>query len=151
MSLSRERRVRCTTRAGTYTHDIVDDRGHAIVADEPLEAGGDDLGMSPFELVASGLAACTSITVLMYARRKGLPLHDLAVHVRYIRGSEPGQPVSGPDRAERRILVSGPLDPAAVQQIGRAARACPVHKLLEKGGVEVRDSVALREDAEPRP
>lgn len=135
------RRIHCANRPGTFTHDIADARDHALIADEPVEAGGGDLGMSPFELVASGLAACTSITILIYARRKGLPIDDLAIEVDYVRATEASQNPFGPDRATRRIQVAGALDAAALQQIGRAARACPVHKLLERGGVQIEDIV----------
>lgn len=137
------RRIQCSNRAGTFTHDIADVRGHALIADEPVEAGGGDLGMSPFELVASGLAACTSITILIYARRKGLAIDDLGIEVDYVRATDAGQDPSKPDRATRRIRVGGALDAAALQQIGRAARACPVHKLLERGGVQIEDVVEL--------
>src|SRR3546814_13378427 len=58
----------------TFTHDLVDARGHRLVADEPVADGGADLGTSPFELLASGLAVCTSITILVYARQRALPV-----------------------------------------------------------------------------
>lgn len=140
----RERRIHCVSRAGSFTHDITDARGHALVADEPVDAGGADLGTSPFELLASALAACTSITLLVYARQKQLPLDDVIVDVRYFRAGEAGVPAGGADRAERSITLLGRLDPATLPRFQRVAKACPVHKLLEKAGVEVADTVGLQ-------
>jgi putative redox protein len=138
----RERRIHCQSRAGTFTHDLVDARGHRLVADEPVEDGGADLGTSPFELLASGLAVCTSITILVYVRQRSLSIDDVAVDVRYVRAGEDDRPASGPDLAERRITLIGTADPALLPRLARVARACPVHKLLEKAGVEVVDHVA---------
>ena len=56
---------------------------HDLVADEPAAGGGGDAGPSPFGLVLSGLAACTAMTLRMYADRKGWDLVTIAVDVRY--------------------------------------------------------------------
>jgi putative redox protein len=56
---------------------------HELVADEPAPGGGGDLGPSPFGLLLSGLAACTAMTLRMYAARKGWELTALEVDVRY--------------------------------------------------------------------
>lgn len=145
----RERRIHCESRAGTFTHDLTDGRGHRLVADEPVEAGGADLGTSPFELLAGGLAVCTSITILVYVRQRSLPVEDVVVDVRYVRAGEGERPATGPDLAERSITLIGAADPALLPRLARAARACPVHKLLEKAGVEVVDHVAWGAPAAP--
>ena len=65
-----------------YTHDVkVGD--HSITVDEPEEQGGHDLGPSPQELLAASLAACTAVTMEMYAKRKGWDTNGLAVDCRY--------------------------------------------------------------------
>ena len=56
---------------------------HPLVADEPTAAGGGDLGPTPFGLLLSGLAACTAMTLRMYAARKGWDLTSIDVDVRY--------------------------------------------------------------------
>jgi putative redox protein len=145
----RERRIHCRSRAGTFTHDVIDARGHRLVADEPVEHGGADLGTSPFELLAAGLAACTSITILVYARQRNLPVEDVVVDVRYVRAGEDGRPAAGADLAERGITLIGAADPALLPRLARASRACPVHKLLQKAGVEVVDHVAWDASATP--
>ena len=56
---------------------------HQITADEPVAAGGGDLGPAPFELLLAALAACTATTLRMYAARKGWELTTIEVDVRY--------------------------------------------------------------------
>jgi len=52
-----------------YKIEITSPTGNLVIADEPIEMGGKDLGFSPKELMASSLAACTSATLRMYADR----------------------------------------------------------------------------------
>src|SRR5947208_3225223 len=60
-------------RKGKYEHEVRV-REHRVVADEPEDIGGRDLGPSPEELLAASLASCTAITMEMYAERKGWDL-----------------------------------------------------------------------------
>ncbi|MCW5919763.1 MAG: OsmC family protein, partial [Bacteroidetes bacterium] len=60
-----------------YKVTIESQSGNILIADEPVANGGKNLGLSPFELVAAALSACTSITVRMYAERKKWPLSDV--------------------------------------------------------------------------
>mgnify|MGYP001348815198 CR=1 FL=1 len=53
--------------------------GHSIIFDEPKDVGGDDKGASPYEMMLASLGACTSMTMLMYARRKGWDLDDVEI------------------------------------------------------------------------
>ena len=53
------------------------------MADEPAPAGGEDAGPSPFGLLVSALAACTAMTLRIYAERKGWSLTSIDVDVRY--------------------------------------------------------------------
>src|SRR3712207_9106803 len=65
-----------------FTHDVTV-REHSFVADEPSDAGGDDRGPSPQELLAAALASCTAITMEMYAERKGWDVTGLEVDCDY--------------------------------------------------------------------
>ena len=67
-------------RRGGYTHDVEVD-GHTVVADEPEDAGGSNLGPSPTRLLAAALASCTATTMEMYADRKGWDVGALEVEV----------------------------------------------------------------------
>src|SRR6187200_1407130 len=80
------------TAASRAAHWAVDIRAghHAVVADEPPGGGGEDAGPSPFALLLSGLAACTVITLRMYAERKGWPLEGIDARLTYAAGSSGG-------------------------------------------------------------
>src|SRR6266571_5359954 len=70
------------TQRSRFTHDVKLGR-HQLTADEPEDAGGDDMGPSPQELLAASLASCTAITIEMYAKRKGWNVDGLEVDVDY--------------------------------------------------------------------
>ena len=66
----RKGEVLVASRSGAkFTQDIYT-KDHHLVADEPLSVKGDHLGMNPYELLLSGLGACTSMTMKMYANLK---------------------------------------------------------------------------------
>ena len=113
---------------------VLDVGGHALRADEPVALGGADTGPAPDEFVLAALAACTSITLRMYAARKQWPLEGVDVTVDYA--------VRERDRNElaRRIVLHGPLDDTQRQRLLQVADACPVHRLLT-------GAVAIRTDA----
>jgi len=99
-------------------------RHHEILADEPVILGGQDQGLAPYELILAGLGACTSITLKMYAQRKGWPLED--VDVKLEMSVAPNEvPV-----ITRRIEVKGDLAPEQCTRLLDIANSCPVHKLL---------------------
>jgi uncharacterized OsmC-like protein len=135
------RHVTVKSQSGSLLNRIADDRGNVTFGDEPEDKGGTGKGLTPFELVSSGLGACTSMTLIMYARRRELDLRDVIVDVRYIRAGEAGH---AQDVIERRIDLVGPLDAEAVAKLSAIARRCPVHQMLEKA-VHIADTVSLRE------
>ena len=119
---------------------------HALVADEPAAAGGEDAGPDPYALLLAALGACTAMTLKMYAARKRWPLRDVTVELSHSRvhaedcaGCEDG--AAKVDRVTRTITVAGPLDAAQVARLGEIARRCPVHKTLTAGLV-VTDAVS---------
>lgn len=85
--------------------------------------GGDDLAPDPHDLLDSALGACTALTITMYARRKGLPLQDVIVH---IERNEAG----GVYHMQRRIELVGDLAEADRLRLIEIANKCPVHKTL---------------------
>ena len=104
-------------------------RGAHLLADEPADVGGLGSGPSPFELVAAGLGACTSMTTRLYAERKGWPLKRTRVVVSHekVDGQTPA------DVFHRQIGFEGPLDPAQIARLFEIADKCPVHRTLEAG------------------
>ncbi len=98
---------------------------NTYIADEPVDAGGADEGFSPSELLASSLAACTCITLRMYADRKGWPLDDVQVEVRFDRDS-----ASAESRITSDITLSGELSEEQRARLLDLAGKCPIHKAL---------------------
>ena len=111
---------------------------HHIVADEPTKIGGNDFGPTPYELVASGLGACTAMTMRMYADRKKWDIKEIIVHLSHDRqhaeqAGEFDDKTQKIDRFERHIEIIGNLDEAQRQRMLEIANRCPVHLTLEKG------------------
>lgn len=102
-------------------------RGHLLVADEPESNGGKDHGPTPTELVISGLAACTTSTLRMYADRKGWEVERIDVEISlHIKKKESGQ-ISHFDSC---IEITGNLTQEQKDRMLVIAGKCPIHKLL---------------------
>jgi putative redox protein len=99
---------------------------HELIGDEPVSAGGSDAGPSPFGFVLAGLAACTAITLRMYAERKEWPLTGLAVELEYFREA-------GAFRIARVLHVEGALDPEQRARLADIAERTPVTLALKAG------------------
>ncbi len=130
---------------GRYAQDVTAGR-HVLHADEPASVGGADTGPSPYELLAAALGACTSMTLRMYAERKGWALGRIVVKVRHAR-------IYAADCADcetrdglveefvREILIAGPLDEEQRARLTEIADRCPVHRTLA-AEVKVRTVLA---------
>jgi len=103
---------------------------HQFLADAPKEVGGHDGGPDPHELLLGALGACTSITLQMYAKRKGWDLKEVNVKCTEEKvddAEHPGQSIS---KINREISVGGNLPADQVEALKSAADKCPIHKLL---------------------
>lgn len=98
-------------------------RNHSIQSDTSVDSGGHDEAMNPHEILESALAACTSITVKMYAKRKGMKLDDVEVTVH--TESEGKESV-----ISRKIKLIGTLTEDETARLLEIANKCPIHKLL---------------------
>jgi putative redox protein len=120
----------------------IDAAGHPLVADEPVEQGGDNLGPTPYDLLAAALASCTSMTLRMYADHKKLDLDAVAVRVSHskihARDCEDCETRDGRiDEFRRSIALEGTLSNEVRQRLLEIADKCPVHRTLH-GEVKVR-------------
>jgi putative redox protein len=119
--------------SGTYTQQITAGR-HRLVADEPRPTG-DDAGPTPYDLLLAGLGACTSMTVRMYADRKGWPLEQVRVTLRHsrIHAEDCAQCETERgwiDHIDRDVELTGDLDDTQRQRLMHIAERCPVHQTL---------------------
>jgi putative redox protein len=113
--------------------------GGAVIADEPIEVGGGGQGATPYQLLSAALAACTSMTLRLYAGRKSLRLGAFAVSVDH-------DLVDGRERFTRRLSLPDGLSAEEREKLVEIAGKCPVHRTLSLGGAEI---ITLAEPAPP--
>jgi len=117
-----------------FLQDIQSGPFHHTLADEPLAYGGTNKGMSPYGFLSAGLAACTSMTIRMYARRKGWPLDHIWVDVKHDKVHAQDAETGTRNRIDcfqREIHMEGDLDAAQRERLLEIADRCPVHRTLE--------------------
>ncbi len=118
-----------------FLQDVNSGPSHHTVADEPLAYGGTNRGMSPYGFLSAGLGACTSMTIRMYARRKGWPLEHVSVDVCHDKVHAQDAETGSGDKIDtwrRRIKLTGDLDADQRQRLLEIADKCPVHRTLER-------------------
>ena len=121
---------------------------HSFLADEPASLGGAGSGPGPYDLLLAALGACTSMTMRLYAERKGWPLTAISVRLRHakIHASDcvdcETRDDAWVDEISKEIALEGPLDSAQRERLIEIAARCPVHRSLES---EVKIRTRLRE------
>jgi uncharacterized OsmC-like protein len=120
--------------AGRFTAQLLDGR-HRLIADEPPASGGNDLGPGPYELLLMALGACKTMTVRLYAERKGWPLDRVSVRLRHARihaqdctDCETKEGML--DRIECLVEFEGALDASQRARLFDISGKCPVHRTL---------------------
>jgi uncharacterized OsmC-like protein/alpha/beta superfamily hydrolase len=122
--------------------NVVQAGPHLLRADEPSSVGGADSGPNPYDLLLAGLGACKSMTMRMYADRKGWPLEATRVRLRHSRihaeDWDKGDTREGRiDRIAVEIGVDGDLDESRLQRLLEISERCPVHRAL-KSEIDIR-------------
>jgi putative redox protein len=118
-----------------YAHTVTFEH-QTLIVDEPEEAGGADTGPRPTALLGMSLAACTAITVEMYADRKGWEVGDLEVDVDYALDPK------GTSRFDVVVKLPASLSAEQVEGLRAVASKCPVHRVLT-GDVAIEDRVEV--------
>jgi putative redox protein len=132
-----------------YRTDILAN-GHHLVADEPRSVGGGNLGSTPYDLLVSGLGACTCMTLRMYADRKKWPVESISVKLKHqkIHADEcqSCETQSGKlDQIDLEIDIKGELDSDQKKRMLEIAQKCPVHRTLHS---EMMTNIRLKESDE---
>lgn len=114
-------------------------KNHSLVADEPIGIG-DDFGPSPYDLLNASLAACTMMTLKMYAQRKNWDLKEVFVYITNTKkhSDDLGVETENPgylDHISKKLKFVGNLDANQQQRLKEIASRCPVHRTLERGVV----------------
>ena len=108
-------------------------RSHALVTDVSEAEGGDDAGPSPHDLYDAALGACKALTVMWYARKKGIPVDD--IHTLVERDDTDER--KGIYRLAATLKIHGELTDAQLQELQAVAQKCPVHKLISVVSTEI--------------
>ena len=117
-------------------------------SDEPLGAGGTDLGPTPYEILLGSLAACIVITLRLYANHKRITLPEVGVRLDFDRVhaddcADCDERTDGwIERITSQVTIRGTFDDAQRARLTQVARRCPVHKTLANG-VHLVDSVVF--------
>ena len=109
--------------------------GHHLIADEPEDNGGKNLGFGPGYFVRAGLASCTAITLRMYANRKNYSVEEIHVDVFT-------EEVDGKTIFHREIKIKGNLDDGERARLLQIANKCPVHKMLSNP-IEIESELVM--------
>ena len=110
--------------------------GRTLVTDEPAAFGGEGAGPDPYTLLLAALGSCVSMTVTLYARRKGWPLERVRVRLRqrrvHAKDCEVCQSTGDGfiHHIERSVRLEGPLDEEQRARLQEVAHKCPVHRTL---------------------
>jgi len=114
-----------------YRTVVVSD-SHNFVVDEPVAAGGKDLGPNPGELLSAALASCSTATVKMYADRKGWKVDEVLIEVDFERNLKLNKTTF-----TKNIQIKGDLTDEQMEKLYEIAGRCPVHRILT-GEIEIQ-------------
>jgi putative redox protein len=101
-----------------------------FLSDAEISKGGANTGPSPHEYLGAALAACTSMTLKMYAARKEIPLENAIVTVDIER-------LDDVEKLSRDIQLIGNLSSEEKERLIEIANKCPIHKALA-GQIQIK-------------
>ncbi|HLY70842.1 MAG TPA: OsmC family protein [Puia sp.] len=115
---------------------IISNGRHESIADEPENNGGTDFGFEPVEILCSSLAACTCITLQMYAERKKWNLTGVKTRVMLTGNDE-----KNISNIQREIELTGDFSDEQRERLLHVANHCPVHKIL-RSSIEIETKLS---------
>ncbi|HEY0006786.1 MAG TPA: OsmC family protein [Pyrinomonadaceae bacterium] len=124
------------TSAENLQNEVRLSDGQSFLIDEPASLGGDGAGPNPYDLLLAALGGCISMTVTLYARRKGWPLERVQVELRQgrVHSKDCAECEQSTERfihrIERRMTIEGELTEEQSARLQEIAHKCPVHKTL---------------------
>lgn len=111
---------------------------HLLLGDIAPELGGEGSGPEPHDLFDASLGTCKALTLLLYARQRGLPLEGIDVSIE----RDDSEEHAGNYRLIVELALRGPLDDTQRQQLLRIADKCPIHKLMTSTDVQIETRLA---------
>ena len=118
--------------SGTFRQRISVD-AHELFADVDASVGGENSAPDPHDLLDSSLAACTAITLSMYAKRRGMPLEGINIDIERDASKEK----TGEYNLALSIQFVGGLSDEQKQQLLGIVEKCPIHKLLSHATINI--------------
>lgn len=138
--MTEKRKVRGISINNSYKV-ILHTVGHTVISDEPLEEGGSDEGMNPYELLSGALASCTVITIQMYLERKGWKVDELIADVDMKTITEDN---ITKNIFHRNLIVKSNLQDSELERLRYIANMCPISKIIEQGNNSVITTLEKR-------
>lgn len=129
--------IQLQRKPGAPLAQAISIRNHQLVADVSVTEGGGDDGPSPHDLYDAALGACKALTVMWFARKKGIAVDDIRTEV----VSDASQERSGVYKLSTRLVISGAISDAEFAQLTAVAEKCPVHKLMTSVTTEITTRV----------
>lgn len=129
--------VHLQRKPGSKLAQTIDIRAHQLPADVSAAEGGDDEGPSPHDLYDAALGACKALTVMWFARKKGIAVDD--IHTEVV--SDNSQERNGIYQLSTKLVISGTFSDAELSQLATVAEKCPVHKLMTSVTTEITTRV----------
>jgi len=132
--MSEQKNVLTVKNFGGYKTEITSG-DNSIIADEPIESGGTDMGFNPYDLLLSALGSCKAITMRMFAERRKYPLKDIIINLShgkiYAEDCKDCETNEGKiDNIIVEIKLTGDLTADQKMSILDISKKCSVHKTL---------------------
>eukprot|EP00005_Dracoamoeba_jomungandri_P005595 CAMPEP_0174260426 /NCGR_PEP_ID=MMETSP0439-20130205/9706_1 /TAXON_ID=0 /ORGANISM="Stereomyxa ramosa, Strain Chinc5" /LENGTH=194 /DNA_ID=CAMNT_0015344671 /DNA_START=28 /DNA_END=615 /DNA_ORIENTATION=- len=136
--------------AGTFINRVKVGNEWSFLMDEPPGLGGNDLGPNPYDILLAALGSCTTMTMRMYANKKGIPLQKTKILLKHnkiwAKDCETCVNKEGKvDKIERELFIYGDkLTEEQRKDLARVADKCPVHQTLTSTDTIITTTVAGR-------